>query len=70
MRGEGLSAAKPTMRQAAKAAAAATHESRMRDIIGEHSDYCVLKFDIARCKIADVVVELQTHSCSIAGSET
>ena len=62
MRGEGPSAANPTMRQSAEATAAATHESQMRDIIGEYSDYHVLKFDIARREIADVVVELQTRS--------
>ena len=29
----------------------------------------IIKFDIARHELADVVVELQTRSCSIAGSE-
>ena len=57
------------MRQAARAAAAATHDARMRDIIGKHSDYRVLKFNITRSEMADVVVEVQTRSCSIAGSE-
>ena len=57
------------MRQAARAAAAATHQSRMRAIIGEHSDYRALKFDVARREMTDVVVELQTRLCSIVGSE-
>ena len=42
----------------------------MRAIIGEHSDYRVLKFDIAKREKADVVAELQARCCSIAGSET
>ena len=61
---------KPTMRQAAKVSAAATHESRMSDVIREHSDYRVLKFDIARHEFADVVVELQARSCRIVGTES
>ena len=69
MRGEGPSAAKHTMRQAARATAAATHESRMRAIILEHSDYRALKFDVARRELTDVVAELQAHSCSVEGTE-
>ena len=57
------------MREVAKAAAAVTHESRMRAIIREHSDYRVLKFDIARHELADVVAKLQARSCSIEGTE-
>lgn len=52
--GKGRARPNPKMRQAARAATAATHESRMREIVGEHSDYRVLKFYIARRKIADV----------------
>ena len=41
----------------------------MRDVLRESGDYRALKFDIARRDIADVVVELQTRSCSVVGSE-
>ena len=41
----------------------------MREIIRECSDYRVLKFDIARRELADVVAELQARSCSIEGTE-
>ena len=41
----------------------------MRDVLRESGNYRALKFDIARREIADVVVELQTRSCSIVGSE-
>ena len=57
------------MRQAARAAAVATHDARLRAIFREPSDYRALKFDIARREITDVVVELQTRSCSTVGSE-
>ena len=57
------------MRQAAKAAAAATHEARLRSVISESSEYRALKFDIARREIADVEAELQARSCSLVGSE-
>ena len=41
----------------------------MRAIIEEHRDYRVLKFDIAKREMTDVVAELQARSCSIVGSE-
>ena len=55
MRGEGPSVVATNMRQAAKAAAALTHESRMRAIIKEHSDYRALKLEIVRHDLADLV---------------
>ena len=41
----------------------------MREIIRECSDYRLLKFDIARRGLADVVAELQARSCSTEGTE-
>ena len=57
------------MRQAARAAAAATHEARMRGVLQESGDYRALKLEIARRDMTDVVAELQARSCSVVGSE-
>ena len=41
----------------------------MRAIMEERGDYRVLKCDIIRREITDMVAELQARSCSIDGSE-
>lgn len=57
------------MRLAAKAAAAATHDARIRAIINENSDFCALKVDVFKRDFADVLATLQERACSSNGSE-